>query len=123
MSPRPPLSATGRRACPWWPRRSGDTSCTDSAAQLGYARVCSPAPPGLWLGSPDCGRIGSAGSSVASPGRVLALPSKSRPEGCPRDPLFSNHEPLTTVNCGGTAEEGAPSQYSFLTPPSQPGSP
>ena len=97
-----PVSAIGRRPCPWWRRRSGHRRCTDSAAPLGYAREYSPAPPGLWRGSPDCGSIGSAGSSLASPGRVLALPSKSRPAGCPRDPLFSNHAPLTTVNCGGT---------------------
>jgi hypothetical protein len=49
---------------------------------------------------------------LASPGRVLALPSKSRLAGCPRDPPFSNHELLTTVNCGGT--DGYPYLTNFV---------
>ena len=53
-------------------RRSGHRWCIDSAAPFGYARECCPGPPALWRGSRGCGRIGSAGSSLASPRRILA---------------------------------------------------
>ena len=65
---------------------------TDSVAPLGSARECSLAHAVLWQGTGGCGKIGSAGSSLASPGRELALPGISRPAGSPKDPLFSTSQ-------------------------------
>jgi hypothetical protein len=85
-SPRPRPSATGSRACLWWRRRSGPKWSTDRAAPRGDARACALAHAVRWRGTAGGGRMGSAGSSRASPGGDLALAGHTRPHGCPKDP-------------------------------------
>ena len=55
-------------------------------APLGDARACALAHAVRWRGTAGCGSMGSAGSSLASPGGDLALAGHTRPHGCPKDP-------------------------------------
>jgi hypothetical protein len=56
------------------------------AMWLGPPKVSlAPLPSGRALGV--VAARGLRGSSLASPGRAIALPSQSRPAGCPKEPL------------------------------------
>ena len=82
-------SATGRRACLWWPRRSGHRWYTDSAAPAWLCTRMFPCPT-----CPLAGHCGLWQNWVLRVHRWpplrrdLARTGKSRPKGCPKDPRF-----------------------------------
>jgi hypothetical protein len=98
-----------------WRRRAGPKWSTDRAAPLGSARACALAYAVRWRGTAGCGSMGSAGSSLASPGGDLALAGHTRPHGCPKDPRLFKRSVTSPRPNGVVPNSATPHIIKFIT--------